>query len=203
VGLLASLGVAGLPVAVAAQETTGEQPEHELEARILAQRHDDGQVEFVLQVRHDGGPWSESATPARRFLPPGTAVDQWFASSTMTLTANPDDPATRASAVVRIVVRRLAGDRIEFALQHGVVGGSWSERLLPERRYFSLDTEVGRRLSSSPILVTLPGDQDGAVPVSGDMLDFDMIDVHSGETMNIRSVVTGETPLLFWLWSPY
>ena len=30
-----------------------------------------------------------------------------------------------------------------------------------------------------------------------------MIDVHTGETVNLRSVVNGETPLLFWLWSPY
>ena len=207
VGLLAWLGVAGLPAAVAAQETTEEQTEHRLETRILAQRHEDGQVEFVLQVRDEGGPWSESAPPRQRFLPPGTAVDQWFASSTLTLTANPDDPSTRAAVIVRIVVRRLADDRIEFALQHGVVGEPWSERLLPAQRFFSPDTEVGRWLASSPIVVTFraraPGDQDGAVPVSGDMLDFDMIDVHSGETVNIRSVVTGETPLLFWLWSPY
>lgn len=207
VGLLAWLGVAGVPVAVAAQETTDEPTEHELEARILAQRHDDGQVEFVLQVRHDGGPWSDSATPVRRFLPPGTAVDQWFASSTLTLTANPDDPSSRASVVVRIVVRRLADDRIEFALQHGVVGEPWSDRLLPARRFFSPDTEVGRWLASSPILVALPAaapaEQEGAVPLSGDLLDFDMIDVRTGETVNIRSVVTGETPLLFWLWSPY
>ena len=41
------------------------------------------------------------------------------------------------------------------------------------------------------------------VEVSADVLDFDMIDVRTGETMNIRSVVNGETPLLFWLWSPY
>lgn len=207
VGLLAWLGVAGVPAAAGAQEAPDEQTEHQLEARILAQRHDDGRVEFVLQVRDEGGTWSESATPVQRFLPPGTVVDQWFASSTLTLTANPDDPSTRTSVVVRIVVRRLADDRIEFALQQGVVGEPWSERLLPARRFFSPDTEVGRRLASSPIVVTfrarVPGDQDGAVPVSGDVLDFDMIDVHSGETVNIRSVVTGETPLLFWLWSPY
>lgn len=199
--------MAGVAVAVTAQETADDQTEHRLEARILAQRHDDGRVEFVLQVRDEGGTWSESATPVQRFLPPGTAVDQWLASSTLTVTANPDDPSTRTSVVVRIVVRRLADDRIEFALQQGVVGEPWSERLLPARRFFSPDTEVGRWLASSPIVVTfrarVPGDQDGAVPVSEDVLDFDMVDVHSGETVNIRSVVTGETPLLFWLWSPY
>ena len=48
-----------------------------------------------------------------------------------------------------------------------------------------------------------PDEQPGAVQVSEDVLDFDMIDVRTGETVNIRSVVNGETPLLFWLWSPY
>ena len=47
------------------------------------------------------------------------------------------------------------------------------------------------------------GNDLGIVQVSEDVLDFDMIDVHTGETANIRSVVTGHTPLLFWLWSPY
>ncbi len=46
-------------------------------------------------------------------------------------------------------------------------------------------------------------EQSGAVSISADVPDFDMVDVHSGETVNLRSVVTGETPLLFWLWSPY
>ena len=46
-------------------------------------------------------------------------------------------------------------------------------------------------------------EQPGVVHVSEDVLDVDMINVHSGETVNLRSVVNGETPLLFWLWSPY
>ena len=206
-GLLAWLGVAGVPSAVASQETADERAEHRLDTRILAQRHEDGRVEFALQVRDEGGPWSESATPVRRFLEPGTPVDEWFASSTLTFTANPDDPASRTSVVVRIVGRRLADDRIEFALQHGVVGQPWSERLLPARRFFPPDAAVGRWLASAPVVVTFParapGDPDGAVPVSEDVLDFEMTDVGTGETVNIRSVVTGETPLLFWLWSPY
>ncbi len=39
--------------------------------------------------------------------------------------------------------------------------------------------------------------------VSGDVLDFDMIDASTGATVNLRSVVNGRTPLLFWLYSPY
>ena len=46
---------------------------------------------------------------------------------------------------------------------------------------------------------------DGSSPdhVSGDVLDFDMIDASTGATVNLRSVVNGKTPLLFWLYSPY
>ena len=38
---------------------------------------------------------------------------------------------------------------------------------------------------------------------SRDVLDFDMIDASTGATVNLRSVVNGRTPLLFWLYSPY
>lgn len=202
-GLLVWLGVAGVPVAAGAQETA----EHELEARILAQRHDDGRVEFVAQFRVAGAAWSESATPARRFLPPGAEVDVWFGSSPLTLTTNGDDPSARAAVVVRVVVQVLPDDRIEFALQQRHDGATWGERILPARRFFTPDVEAGRWLASSPVTVTLTasvsGSDLGVVQVSEDVLDFDMIDVHSGETVNIRSVVTGRTPLLFWLWSPY
>ena len=201
--LLVWLGVAGVPAAAGAQEPA----DHQLEARILAQRHDDDRVEFVVQFRVAGDPWSEAATPARRFLPPGAEVAVWFAGSPLTITANPDDPSARAAVVVRVVVQVLTDDRIEFALQQRHDGTTWGERILPARRFVTPEVGVGRWLASSPVVVTLTaspsGSDPGVVQVSEDVLDFDMIDVHTGETVNIRSVVTGETPLLFWLWSPY
>ena len=39
--------------------------------------------------------------------------------------------------------------------------------------------------------------------VSDDVPDFDMINVSTGATVNLRSVVDGRTPLLVWLYSPY
>ena len=39
--------------------------------------------------------------------------------------------------------------------------------------------------------------------ISEDVLDFDMIDVSTGATVNLRRVVHGRTPLLLWLYSPY
>ena len=207
VGLLAWLGVAGVPLAVTAQEAPEEPAEHRLDARILAQRHEDGRVEFVVQFREAGEPWSESAEPPRRFLPPGAQVDFWFASSALMITVNAGTPSAYVAGEVRVVVQRLADDRIEFALQTRLPGGIWGERLLPARRFFPADAEVGRWLVSAPVAVTLaasPPEGDlGVVQVSQDVLDFEMIDVHTGDTVNIRSVVTGETPLLFWLWSPF
>lgn len=206
-GLLAWLGVAGVPAAAGAQEAAEEPAEHELEARILAQRHDDGRVEFVMQFRVAGDPWSESAEPPRRFLPPGAEVDVWFASSALAITADAGTASAYVAGEVRVAVQRLADDRIEFALQKRLPGATWGERILPARRFFPADAEVGRWLISAPVVVTFaasPSASDlGVVQVSEDVLDFDMVDVHTGETVNIRSVVTGETPLLFWLWSPY
>ena len=207
VGLLAWLGVAGVPVAVAAQETSEEPTEHRLEARVLAQRHEDARVEFVVQFRDTGEEWSESAEPPRRFLPPGVEVGVWFFSSALTISANVGTPSAYVAGEVRVAVRLLADDRIEFALQKRLPGETWGERLLPEQRFFPAGAQVGRWLASSEVAVTLAaraaGSDLGMVQVSEDVLDFDMVDVHSGETANIRSVVTGETPLLFWLWSPY
>ena len=53
---------------------------------------------------------------------------------------------------VRIVARKLSDGRIEFGLeQHR--DGSWSERLLPARRFFPATATVGRWLRSSPLTV--------------------------------------------------
>lgn len=207
VGLLGALGAAGLPAVAAAQEATEQTARHELEARILAQRHEDGRVEFVMQFRREAEPWSRSAEPPRRFLPPDARADTWLFSSALTITADAGTPSAHVAGEVRVVVRRLADDRVEFGLQTRLPGEAWGERILPEQRFFPADAEVGRWLNSSPVAVTLAGGLTeggvGVVQVSEDLLDFDMIAVHTGETANIRSVVTGRTPLLFWLWSPH
>ncbi len=206
-GLLAWLGVAGAPAAVSAQEASEEPAEQQLEARILTQRHEDGRVEFVVQFRQAGEPWSEAAEPLQRFLPPGAEVDVWFASSALTITADAGTPSAYVAGEVRVVVQRLADDRIEFAFQKRLPGETWGERLLPARRFVPADAEVGRWLISAPVVVTFvgspSGSDSGVVQVSEDVLDFVMVDVHTGEATNIRTVVTGRTPLLFWLWSPY
>lgn len=229
--LLACLVVVGVPATAVAQETS-DQPAGNLgdvEVRIVAQRHDDDRVEFGLQLRLPGEPWSERVLPELRFFPPAAEIGRWLVSSSLVLRRE-DAPGPDTAVELRIAAQRVEGERIEFALQQRRLGEPWSERLLPARRFFRMETEVGRWLVSSLLTVTVgagptvtepsgngvaeesPADestggdgeeQPGAVQVSEDVLDFDMIDVRTGETVNIRSVVNGETPLLFWLWSPY
>ena len=38
---------------------------------------------------------------------------------------------------------------------------------------------------------------------SGDVPDLDMASVYTGETVNLQSLVSGETPLLLWFWAPH
>ena len=38
---------------------------------------------------------------------------------------------------------------------------------------------------------------------SGDVPDLDMVSVYTGETVNLQSLVNGETPLLLWFWAPH
>ena len=37
----------------------------------------------------------------------------------------------------------------------------------------------------------------------GDVPDLQMIEMHTGSTLNLQSVVDGQTPLLFWFWAPH
>ena len=235
--LLAGLGVAGVPSIVAAQDAPDQQADadEQVEVRIVAQRHDDDRVEFGLQLRLPGEPWSERALPAQRFFPPGTEVGRWLVSSPIALATDSGAVAVGTDIEVRVAAKRRSNDHIELALQQRDPGESWGEFLLPTRRFFPPGTDAGRWLASSPLglQTTLgttdtepvagpagtdppgeeePGDgepttegdeQPGAVQVSEDVFDVDMIDVHTGEAVNLRSVVNGETPLLFWLWSPY
>ena len=41
------------------------------------------------------------------------------------------------------------------------------------------------------------------VEISDDVPNVDLIDISTGDTVNLRSLVTGEKPLLLWFLSPY
>ena len=42
-----------------------------------------------------------------------------------------------------------------------------------------------------------------AVAGPGDVPDLDMTNVHTGQTVNLQTLVTGQTPLLLWFWAPH
>ena len=52
---------------------------------------------------------------------------------------------------VRIVARRVASERVEFALQQREADADWGSRLLPRQRLFPLGTTQGRWLVSTPL----------------------------------------------------
>ena len=100
-------------------------------ARIIARKLADGRVEFGL--RHPDG---SEQLPTPRLFPYGRAVEgRWYRSGPVTID-NTDD--------VRIIARKLADGRIEFALSF--FGSTW----YPDARYFPYRTaRVGRWLRSS------------------------------------------------------
>ena len=61
----------------------------------------------------------------------------------------------QATGEVRIVARKLANDKIEFALQQRGTDNTWGERLLPRQRFFPAQTTVGRWLASTPLTITI------------------------------------------------
>ncbi len=44
---------------------------------------------------------------------------------------------------------------------------------------------------------------DAPAGAAGDVPDLDMISAYTGETVNLQSLVSGETPLLLWFWAPH
>ncbi len=55
---------------------------------------------------------------------------------------------------------------------------------------------------SQPTTMPPAPEPEATIVVSEDVPNRDMIDIHTGATVNLRSVVKGDKPLLFWFWSP-
>ncbi len=127
---------------VAGQEND---PAPESNVRIVAARTDDGRVEFALQQQQADGSWSERQLPERRFFPTTATTGEWLESSALTVSTSDDE------VLVRIVAARTDDGRVEFALQQQQADGSWSERQLPERRFFPTTATTGEWLESSAV----------------------------------------------------
>ncbi|MCY3663222.1 MAG: hypothetical protein OXH28_10455 [bacterium] len=147
-----ALAAVAAPAGGQSEEAGGAAREPTVGVRIAAQRGEDGRTEFALQHdpdAHTGAPydWGERLLPARRFFPTSAAVGRWLVSSPLTVS-----PAGGADVTVRIMARLQADDRIEFAVQQQLAGGSWGEPLLPARRFFPPGARVDRWLVSSPVV---------------------------------------------------
>ena len=146
--VLAAAVVIGAATPSASGQQSGETDE--VVARIVARRHADQRIEFALQQQATGGSWGQRLLPPQRFFPTTATVGRWLVSTPLELTD---------AVVARIVARRHADGRVEFALQQQGTGGSWGQRLLPPQRFFPTTAAVGRWLVSTPLtLVGAAGD---------------------------------------------
>ena len=143
---LAVLGgtVVGSPVA--AQQSV------DVEVRIVAQKIEDGRIEFGFQERAPGNSWSIITLPRVRFFPTTASVDRWLASSPVPVGTHARG-GTSADQI-RIVARKLIDGRIEFALQHGKIGNAWGDIRFPSSRFFPTSATVNRWLASSVLTLT-------------------------------------------------
>ena len=143
---LAVLAVAGLVAVLGVTAITASGTGHETEVRITAALAADGRIEFALQRREADDGWSERLLTRARFFPAAATVGRWLSSTPLTVRAL-DAADDAAGTEVRVTARRLADDRIEFALQERDADGEWGERLLPRARFFPATVAVGRWLS--------------------------------------------------------
>ena len=143
-GALVGLLVALLLATMLPQQFVAAEDEYVLiEARVLAQRHDDGRVEVVLEVRRDGDRWREQISPTYRFLPDPAPIGVWWNST----------PPLRVPGVpgqFGIIARRTQGGHVELGLQR-VTGVHWGERLLPRLRQLGTPRYGPVGIRTSPI----------------------------------------------------
>ena len=144
-GLVSALVAAVMAlVLVPAVSTPVSGAEGDAVVRITARRVADERVEFALQQRQPDDTWGDRLLPRQRLFPADTAVGRWLVSTPLGIDGHS----------VRIVARRVADERVEFALQQRQPDGTWSERVLPRQRFFPADTAIGRWLVSTPLTLS-------------------------------------------------
>jgi alpha-tubulin suppressor-like RCC1 family protein len=120
------------------------------EVRIVARWVSGGRVEVALEeTSQQGDRWVRTQLE-RRFLPAGAKVGRWLTSGAAEVGEGD------ATAEVRITARRVAGGRVELALQVRADDGSWSQRLLPRLRFLPADSEPDRWRNSSALTAEAP-----------------------------------------------
>ncbi len=120
---VAALGTLWLTALVSQHFAAAEEDYLLIEARVAAQRHDDGRVEVVLEVRRDSAGWVEQIRPVHRFFPDPAPIGVWWSST-------PPVTVPGVPGQFGIIARRDARGRVELGVQR-VSGVHWGERLLP------------------------------------------------------------------------
>ena len=124
------------------------------DVRIVARRLSNGKIEFGLEQRQSDDSWAGRRLPRARLFPATAAAGRWLVSTPITVSVAPTADSFAGDVQVRLIARRLQDGRVEFALQERA-NGSWSDRMLPTRRYFLLTATTNRWLASSTL--TLDG----------------------------------------------
>ena len=147
--LVAVLSTAAVSSPVAAQSTDTASDE----VRIVARKLSNNRIEFGLQQRQADDSWGDRRLPSSRFFPADVAVGRWLRSSPLTIGVAATSSRSATEVVVRIVARKIADGRVEFALRKQISGDTYSGPLLPRARLFPTTATVGRWLQSTPISV--------------------------------------------------
>lgn len=155
--VLGSIAVVSSPVAGDDSDGAGQS----VEVRIVARKLSTGKIEFGVQPVLADGSRGERLLPSRRLFPADAAVGRWLVSSPQPLAVGASTEA------VRITARQHADGRVEFGLQQQV-DDSWSQRLLPQQRFFPATASVGRWLQSSPLTITAASQVGGSEPACVD-----------------------------------
>lgn len=110
----------------AAQSTTAQSDYRLIEARIAAERQDDGRVKVALELRRSDAGWDERIQPRRRYLAIDSPIDMWRYTE-------PLQPIESVPGRLRIAARRIPHGHVEIALQRDL-GAGWGDLLLPYAR---------------------------------------------------------------------
>lgn len=118
--LLAAVAVPSILFATQHQQGT--------EARVNAFKHDDGRIEFAIQV-WDGEDWGERILPDTRTLSATAPTDRWLSSSAVTITPTPHVYSPITSPFFRSRQKERIHTPGDVAFQATVVGTDTFEYL--------------------------------------------------------------------------